>query len=134
VVIRTFPNIQKDLLATATTEVFYPLTPWYPSLECVVAITTVLTLVSKGAGNFQFRFGVQTASTDIDVPSGALNPASAVTQVAAVGKTFLRFDPNGATEGNIDGSMFFRVGVFVSLSSGAVPAVGTVALQSLSWR
>ncbi len=103
--IRTLPNIQRDFLATSTTEVFYPMTLWYP-----------------------------TATTDTDEPSGAVNPASAATLVTAVSKTYLRFDPNGATEGNIDAAVSFRVGVFVSLSAGTTPCVGTVALQSLSWR
>jgi hypothetical protein len=110
------------------------MTPWYPTLECYLALSVVLALVSKGGGNFQCRLGIQTATSDPDVPSGAVNPASAATQVAAVSKSLLRFDPNGASEGNIDTAAWFRVGVFVSLSSGATPSVGTVALQNLSWR
>jgi hypothetical protein len=132
--IRTLPNIQRDFLATSTTEVFYPMTPWYPTLEAAFLLGTVLALISKGSGNFQCHLGIQTAPTDTDVPAAAVNPTSAATQVAAVSKTYLRFDPNGATEGNIDAAVSFRVGVFVSLSAGTTPCVGTVALQSLSWR
>jgi hypothetical protein len=132
--IRTLPTLQRDLLATATTEVFYPMTPWYSTLECLASLSVVFTLISKGGGNFQCRLGIQTATTDTDVPSGAVNPASAATQVTAVSKSLLRFDPNGATEGNIDTAASFRVGVFVSLTSGAIPSVGTVALQNLTWR
>jgi hypothetical protein len=132
-IIRTLPSVQKECQATALTEVFFPMTPWYPSLECANALATVLAVTSK-SGNFQCRLGIQSAVADVDNAGAAVVPASTQTQVTTVTKTYLRFDPNGATEGNIDAGAFFRVGVFVSLSAGTVPASGTVVLQALSWR
>ncbi|MCB9700129.1 MAG: hypothetical protein H6738_25295 [Alphaproteobacteria bacterium] len=132
--IRTLPDIHKSVMAVGTTEVFYPLTAWYTSLEAASLLQLVLVLTGK-SGNFQCRLGIQVASTSTEDQGTAVNPASASTQVTTSGsETFLRFDPNGASDGNIDGSMYFRLGVFCSLSSGSTPAVGNVLLRGTCWR
>jgi hypothetical protein len=40
-VLRTLPTLQRDLLAGGATEVFYPMTPWYPTLECLTQLSVV---------------------------------------------------------------------------------------------
>lgn len=132
--IRMLPDVQKSLLAVATTEIFVPLTGWYTTLEAMSLLQVVLVLTGK-SGNFQCRLGIQIASTNTEDQGSAVNPASAASQVTTAGtETFLRFDPNGASDGNIDASMYFRLGVFCSLSSGSTPAVGNVLLRGACWR
>ncbi|MEQ1571814.1 MAG: hypothetical protein ABMA64_39675 [Myxococcota bacterium] len=132
--LRTFPVLHVRLDATSVTEMFRPLTKWYHTTEALTVLSTVLVLSNKN-GNFQCRLGIQTATVVTDDANNPLNPASAPTQVStAPNRSLLRFDPNGATDGNIDAAMYFRIGVFYSLSSGSTPAQGDVRLEGLSWR
>lgn len=131
--IRTLPGTRKLLTATSTTELFEAFTGWYHTLEVASAIAAVLILANK-TGNFQFRFGIQTATTETDDANAALNPSTISTQITAVGRSFVAFDPKGASDGNIDIHCYFRVGVLYSLSSGSTPAQGLVGIDALSWR
>lgn len=132
--LRTFPLLSRRLQTdSSANELFEPLTGWFHTLEALNAISAVLALAGK-SGNFQCRFGIQTVTTTPDSINAALNPASAATQLTAAGTLQLvRFDPNGATDGNIDAATSFRVGVLYSLS-GSTLAVGDVELRNLCWR
>lgn len=133
-VIRQIPSIQKQLTATSVTEVFEPFTGWFNTLEAAQIIQLVLILANK-SGNYQCRIGIQSATTTTDDVNAPVNPASYAAQIAtAPTRTFMRWDPSGATDGNIDTAAAFRVGVFSSLSSGTTPAYGNVELRGLSWR
>jgi hypothetical protein len=110
------------------------MTPWYSTLEAASLLGVILVLAGK-TGNFQCRIGIQTADTTTDSPNAAVNPSAATAQVTTAGtRTWIRFDPNGASDGDIDASAYFRVGVFFSLSSGSTPAAGSVQLVDLGWR
>lgn len=133
-VIRQLQSIQKQLTATSTTEVFEPLTGWFNTLEAAQLIQLVLILANK-SGNFQCRIGIQSATTTTDDANTPVNPSSYSSQIGtAPTRTFMRWDPSGATDRNIDTAAAFRVGVFSSLSSGSVPAYGNVEVRGLSWR
>lgn len=125
--------MKRQLTATSTTEIFEPLTDWYHTLEVASAITAVLVLANK-TGNFQCRFGIQTATTQIDSANDPLNPSAVNTQITAAGRSFIGFDPKGASDGNIDVHAYFRVGIMYSLSSGSTPGQGLVGFEALCWR
>lgn len=79
--------------------------------------------------------GIQTTNRVDGQYDAALVPASAATYLTAAGtQQLIRFDPNGATDGNIDASLLFRIGVFVSLSSGSTLVTGTIQLQGFGLR
>lgn len=104
-VVRVLPDVQKSVLAAGTTEVFYPLTGWYLTLEAASILQVVFVLMGK-SGNFQCRLGLQVASTNTEDQGTAVNPASYSSQISTSGsETFMRFDPNGASDGNIDSYM-----------------------------
>lgn len=132
--LRTFPPIYRRLQTDTTTEQFEPLTGWFHTLEAAMAICAVLALQGK-SGNFQCRFAIQTATTSLDAVNSVLNPASASTQLGtAATQQLVRFDPNGASDGNIDAAIMFRVGVLYSLSAGSTLAGGDIEVRNLAWR
>lgn len=131
--IRTFPAMKKQLTATSSNELFEPFTGWYHTLEVASAIASVLILANK-TGNFQFRFGIQTATTQTESANDPLNPSAVSSQITTVTRSFIAFDPKGASDGNIDAHCYFRVGVMYSLSSGSTPGQGLVGMEALCWR
>lgn len=131
--ITEMPKITKRLTALSTSEQHEPITPWVDSLEALSAVAVLITLAGK-VGTFQCRIGVQTCN-DPNSVNGIVAPAVPATaddQISALGSTLVRFDPNDASNGNIDGYKRFRLVVSFS-SSGAVPAAGDVTLEA-SWR
>jgi hypothetical protein len=132
--LRTFPPIYRRLETSSLTELFEPFTGWFHTLEALNALSAVLVLAGK-SNQFQCRFGIQTATTSLDATNAVVNPASAATQLGTAGtQQLVRFDPNGASDGNIDAATSFRVGVLYSLSSGSTLSSGDVELRNLCWR
>jgi hypothetical protein len=132
--VRQLPKRSTRVTATTTTEVFVPLTDWYRTLEALQALQVVLTLAGV-SGGLQVRLGIQTAQKSIDNLSAAVPFADATLAAyltTAGSQVFARVDPNGASDGNIDAAMWFRVGVFHKLAA-AGTGVGDVSLEA-AWR
>lgn len=130
---RQLPPVSRSLQTSTTTEIFEPLTGWFSTLEAKDLLQVVLTLAF--AQNFQCRLGIQTATKTKD----SLNAATAFADVtlAAVlnssgSQVFGRVDPNGASDGNIDTAMWFRLGVMYK-AVGAGQSRGDVILEA-HWR
>jgi hypothetical protein len=132
--VRLLPTARTTIRATSTDELFEPMTEWFHTLEAAERIRGMFNLSAK-SGNFQCRLGIQTAPTsldDVDAPTSVTEHSSQITTAAT--KTFIDFDPSGASSGNIDAKTYFRLGVLYSLSSGAVPSRGDVRLVGFCWR
>lgn len=128
--IRTFPNIQRYLTAISVNDLFEPMTPWFHSLEAASAIQGVLA-VRAMAGTFRVRLGIQTATSTLNTQG---NPTSlaAYASYFTSGTNFFRFDPNGASDGNIDAAAYFRLGLLYNFTGTA--GQGDTELQGLAWR
>lgn len=132
--VRKLPPVRKTVTAYSLTEVFQPITPWMSTLEAATAIRGTVALFDK-TGNFQCRPAIQVAvksERDVNAPTSI---ASHATQMGTGGtEQFVSFNPNDATDGNIDSGSMFRFGFFYSLSAGSTPAVGTIGTQNLALR
>ena len=130
--VRTFPNIRRFLTAIATSDIFEPMTGWHHSLEAATAIQGVLVVRSQ-SGTWRVRLGIQTATALLDSQNTPTSLASYSSYFNTVGAgNFFRFDPNGATDGNIDAGAYFRFGVLHNFT--ATAGQGEVELQGLAWR
>jgi hypothetical protein len=135
-VIRQLPRWTKKLTATSTNEVCEPVTDWFNTLECLSLLQALLVLAGKG-GMFQCRLGIQTAAAtpdEEDAPQAfGTDPYDDQVTAAATPKHY-RLDPNGASDGNIDTKMWFRLVIWYSLASGSTSASGTPYIDGISWR
>jgi hypothetical protein len=130
--VRTFPNIRRYLTAIGTTDVFEPMTDWAHTIEAASAIQGVL-MVRQISGTFRVRLGIQTATSTLNQqgPVTSLAAYPLYYNTAGTG-TFFRFDPNGASDGNIDAGAYFRLGLLYNFTGTA--GQGDIELQGLAWR
>jgi len=130
-----FPDGEVSLSPTdTTTEVFQPITDWCSSLEAL-SLVTVFLWIKRKTGNFQCRLGIESCQSEhgtVNQTSLAADSAQMSTLGVSSGK-FYRFDPNGASDGNIDAGTKFRLGILYS-SSTAVTGQGVVRWEGMAWR
>lgn len=109
---------------TSTAPIFYPMTGWMATI-LIVRLRALLALVNKTT-NLQIQLAIQTADTD---PNAATAPVAIGNAINTVGRTMQDVDVTQAGNGQVNGKMWFRLGVLAS-STGATVESGTVALQA----
>lgn len=127
---------RRDVVLTTetTAEYFEPLTPWMPSIHTGSGVQAFVYLLEK-TGNFRVRMGVQTANVNQapNTPASLTSQATFVSTVGPASGLLYRFNPNGATDGNITAAASYRIGLLYSLSA-AGSGSGSVRIESLAYE
>lgn len=116
--------------ALPSADLWYDVTPWIPTTN-VSNVRGVLTLVDNPQVVFQVRIGIQTAPTDIELPSAPLAPSvgTGLGYTRTTGKLYFDFDPADGSNGNVASAAFFRVGLLYSSSDATTIARAELALR-----
>jgi hypothetical protein len=111
-----------SVVSTTTTPVFQAMTGWMPTIA-IQQLRCVISVVNRSP-NLSVTLGIQTAQTDPEIANGplAIGPA-----IVVPGRAFRDIDVTVVGNGNVNASMWFRLGVFAA-SAGVAVETGTVSL------